>query len=253
MIRIVKISAVRTESDDTKTFEFPFERDAVSGQFVMVWIPGVDEIPMSLSSAVGTKSITVKAVGEATKALHKLKEGDAIGIRGPYGNGFSVQKGEKILAVAGGVGIAALLPLIRETGADTIIGAKSLPEVVLEAEVRKYSKSVRISTDDGSSGFKGTAVELMKDQMKKKKYDLVVSCGREIMMYHVHKTCVELGVECQLSLERFMKCGAGLCGACVMDGMRVCKDGPVFDSEQVSKLKELGRIRLEPAGNKAKL
>ena len=253
MSDIVRITSVRNESNDTKTFEFVWNGEAKAGQFVMVWIPGVDEIPMSLSSVGKVKSITVKAIGNATKTIHELKEGDRIGIRGPHGNGFSADKKKNILIVGGGVGIAALMPLIRETGADTIIGARNAGEVIMEAESKRYSKNVWISTDDGSCGFKGNAVQLMKEKMGLKKYDIVAACGPEIMLYYLHSACIESGTECQLSLERFMKCGAGLCGSCVMDGMRVCEDGPVFNSEQVSALKEFGKIKLDPSGTKVKL
>jgi len=253
MNEVVKILSIRTESRDTRTFSFIFNKEAVPGQFVMVWIPGVDEIPMSLSSVGETKSITVKAIGDATNAIHGLKEGDMIGIRGPHGNGFPSCKGKNILIVGGGVGIAAVMPLIRSTGADVIIGARSADEIVLEDEAKEYSKNVWISTDDGTRGFKGNAVQLMKEKMKLRKYDLVAACGPEVMLYHLHKACVENGVECQLSLERFMKCGAGLCGSCVMDGMRVCEDGPVFCTEQASELKELGRFKRDPSGTKVKL
>jgi dihydroorotate dehydrogenase electron transfer subunit len=227
--------------------------NAKAGQFVMVWIPGVDEVPMSLSSVGDVKSITVKAIGDATKALHALSKGDRIGIRGPYGNGFSVKKNENVLAVGGGVGIAALMPAIRSHGMDTVIGARSKADVIMEHEIKKYSENVWVSTDDGSYGYKGNAVELTKDIMKKKKYDLVIGCGPEIMLYHLHKACTASGVDCQLSMERFMKCGAGLCGSCVMDGMRVCEDGPVFNTSQISELNEFGRIRRDPAGVGIKL
>jgi len=250
---IVRITECRTESRDTRTFGFMMKGKAKAGQFVMVWIPGVDEVPMSLSSVGDVKCITVKAIGDATRALHKLKEGSAIGVRGPYGNGFSIKNGQNVLAVGGGVGISALMPAIRAYGMDTIIGARNKAEVIMESEAKKYSKNVWVSTDDGSCGFKGNAVELTKDVMKKKKYDLVIGCGPEIMLYYLHKACVESNVDCQLSLERFMKCGAGLCGSCVMDGMRVCEDGPVFSSSQITKLKEFGRIKLDPAGSKVKL
>ena len=219
----------------------------------MVWMPGIDEIPMSVSSVGDVKSITVKAVGEATNALHSLKEGDRIGIRGPYGNGFAVPEKKEILAVAGGAGIAALMPLIRETGADTVIGAKNVDEIIMENEAKKHSKNVWTSTDDGSHGFKGNAVQLMMEKIKLKNYDIVMACGPEVMLFHLHKACIDLGVKCQMSLERFMKCGAGLCGSCVMDGMRVCGDGPVFDGEQISRLKEMGRVKLDPSGVRVKL
>jgi len=253
MNNMVRIISCRKESHDTKTFEFEMKGKAKAGQFVMVWIPGVDEVPMSLSATGDVKAITVKAIGEATRALHKLGENDVIGVRGPYGNGFSVKKGQKALAVGGGVGISALMPVIRASGTDTVIGARNRSEVIMESEIRRYSKNVRISTDDGSYGFKGNAVELMREVMKDNDYDVVIGCGPEIMLYYVHKACVELGVDCRLSLERFMKCGAGLCGSCVMDGMRVCEDGPVFDKAQITKLKEFGRIRLDPSGAKVKL
>jgi dihydroorotate dehydrogenase electron transfer subunit len=253
MSDILRITGLRPESHDTRTFGFAMKGNAKAGQFVMVWIPGVDEVPMSLSSVGDVKSITVKAIGEATAALHALKEGDLIGVRGPYGNGFSIGKNEKVLAVGGGVGIAALMPAIRANGIDVVIGARNKAEVIMEAEAKRYSKNVWVSTDDGSHGFKGNAVELAKDVLKRKKYDLVIGCGPEVMLYFLHKACAELGVKCQLSLERFMKCGAGLCGSCVMDGMRVCEDGPVFDSAQITKLKEFGRIRRDPAGAKVKL
>jgi dihydroorotate dehydrogenase electron transfer subunit len=253
MSDVVRITAVRKESADTKTFEFKMPGKAIAGQFVMVWIPGVDEIPMSLSSVGDTKSITVKAIGDATKALHELKKGDLLGIRGPYGSGFRVKKKDRVLAVGGGVGTAAVMPLIRDTGADTIIGARNKKEVIMEDEIKKYSKNVWVSTDDGSYGYHGNAVQLMKEKLTAGKYDIVVACGPEVMLYYAHKECVDLGIECQMSLERYMKCGAGLCGSCVVDGMRICEDGPVFDGKQISKLKEFGKIRRDPSGAKVKL
>jgi dihydroorotate dehydrogenase electron transfer subunit len=253
MIDTVRITEIITESRDTVTLRFETKMKAKAGQFIMVWIPGADEVPMSLSSVGNIKSITVKAIGEATNALHELRVGDPMMIRGPYGNGFRVNEGDRILIVGGGVGTAALMPLIRETGADTVIGARNKAEVIMENEAKKHSENVWVSTDDGSYGFRGNAVQLMKEKLKEKRYDVVLGCGPEIMLYHLHRACAELGTECRLSLERFMKCGAGLCGSCVMDGMRVCEDGPVFSSEEITKLKEFGRFKLDPSGSKVKL
>ncbi|MCL2712908.1 MAG: dihydroorotate dehydrogenase electron transfer subunit [Methanomassiliicoccaceae archaeon] len=253
MNNVVKITSVKRESHDTRTFRFTFDKDAKAGQFVMVWVPGIDEIPMSLSSVRGKKSITVKAIGDATNAINKLEKGNYIGIRGPYGNGFSVEKSKNILIVGGGVGVAALMPLVRMTGSDTIIGARNKAEIIMKSDIERYSENVWVSTDDGSYGFKGNAVDLMKKKMKEKEYDLIVACGPEIMLYYVHKACTDASVDCQLSLERFMKCGAGLCGSCVMDGMRICEDGPVFNSEEITELKELGRFKRSPSGKKVKL
>ncbi|MGI6472431.1 MAG: dihydroorotate dehydrogenase electron transfer subunit [Candidatus Methanomethylophilaceae archaeon] len=248
MINVVRIIKKTKESHDTYTFDFELDVSAVPGQFVMVWVPGVDEVPMSLSKTGKIKSITVKGIGEATNAIHKMNEGDCLRIRGPYGNGFNLEGKKKILAVAGGVGAAALLPAIAETGCDTIIGARSDKEIILDGPVKKYVKNLWISTDDGSRGFHGNAVELAKEKIISGKYDLVIGCGPEIMLFFLHKACKELGVDCLLSLERHMKCGTGVCGCCVIDGERVCKDGPVFDSEQLDRLSDFGSRKRDECG-----
>src|SRR5512136_2258598 len=97
------VSSVVCEGEGTTTLRFPFDRPISPGQFLMVWVPGVDEVPMSASYVYGEKGITVREVGEATKALSCLKPGDVIGVRGPYGHGFDLGTG-KILIVGGGSG-----------------------------------------------------------------------------------------------------------------------------------------------------
>lgn len=248
MINVVKIIGKTKESHDTYTFDFELDVPAVPGQFVMVWIPDVDEVPMSLSKTGKTKSITVKGIGEATDAIHGMEVGDYLRVRGPYGNGFDLDRDKKILAVAGGVGAAALLPAITETECDTIIGARSDIEIILDEEAGKFGKNLWISTDDGSRGFHGNAVELAKEKILSEKYDLVIGCGPEIMLFFLHRACKELGVDCQLSLERHMKCGTGVCGCCVIDGERVCKDGPVFTSEELDGISDFGNRKRDECG-----
>jgi len=248
----VRIISVNKESHDTRTFTFEWNKECIPGQFVMVWIPGIDEIPMSLSSTKGMKSITAKAIGEATKKLHELDKGDELHIRGPYGNGFSLNAEKRILIVAGGVGMASVMPVIRETGADTVIGARNSQELMFEKEAAKFS-DVRISTDDGSMGFRGNAVQLARQMISEKDYDVIIGCGPEIMLYHLHRLCVEKNIECQLSLERYMKCGAGVCGSCMMNSNRICADGPVFTREQISGMTEFGRAKRDPSGLLIKL
>ncbi len=250
---IVILTGKKKESHDTYTFDFEWDVTAVPGQFVMVWVPGVDEIPMSLSKTGDVKSITVKGIGDATRALHKMEVGDPVRIRGPYGNGFSLEGYDNILAVAGGVGAAALLPAIKKTGCDVVIGARSSDEIILDKGALEYSENVWISTDDGSVGFHGNAVQLAKDKASSKKYDLVIGCGPEIMLFFLHKACKDIEVECQLSLERHMKCGAGVCGSCVMDDQRVCKDGPVFNSQQLDSLSDFGSRKRDGCGRPVSL
>lgn len=238
----------------TLLFDAPIE--ARAGQFVMLWIPGVDEIPMSLSHIGGTAGITVKEVGEATKALSNLGPGDLVGLRGPYGNGWDL-RAERILCVGGGVGMAPIIPAVEAIGApdrvDVAIGARNRGEIIFEERARAASSDVRVTTDDGSYGLKGTVVSLADCMMKEKRYDMVLGCGPEVMNKYLLKACIDNHVPCQLSLERLMKCGAGLCGSCVIDGLRVCADGPVFTGEQVARMAEFGKCKRDDAGLKVRL
>ncbi len=252
MSEVVVIDRVVDECYDTKTFEFEWDADVKPGQFVMLWIPGVDEIPMSVSGIDGRrKSVTVKAIGEATRAIHQLKAGDRLRIRGPYGNGFDLDAGE-LLIIGGGVGTAAIMPAVCATGADTIIAARSDRDVIMDRIASDKARTMWIATDDGSRGFHGNAVQLMRERVAEKRYDCVLACGPEVMLWFTYKACQELGLECQLSLERYMKCGAGVCGCCVMDDSRVCRDGPVFDSGKLSRLTEFGVSKRDECGRLVK-
>lgn len=252
MNKIVKIKRIEQESFDVISIFFDWEVHAEPGQFMMVCFPGVDEVPMSFSSTADEKSVSVKAIGETTRMMHTLNVGDSMIVRGPYGKGFHVQN-ERLLIVGGGVGMAAVMPLLRQTGADLIIGARKADELVFLEEAQQYSKNIWISTDDGSIGFHGNAVQLMSQVLNEGHYDLVASCGPEVMLYYLHKACQERGMDCQLSLERFMKCGIGLCGSCVIDGHRVCAEGPVFDCATITKLKEFGKFKRDLAGRMVRL
>ncbi|MBR2254411.1 MAG: dihydroorotate dehydrogenase electron transfer subunit [Candidatus Methanomethylophilaceae archaeon] len=248
MSETVVIKRVVDEAYDTKSFFFDLDADVRPGQFLMVWIPGCDEIPMSVSSVDGReKSITVKAIGPATRRLHEFEAGDRLGIRGPFGNGFDLSSGN-VLIVGGGVGTAAVMPAVAATGADVIIAARSDRDVILKEVAERHSKNVWIATDDGSMGFHGNAVQLMREKVSQHDYDCVIACGPEVMLYFTYKACEELGLDCQLSLERYMKCGAGVCGCCVMDDQRICRDGPVFRREQIARLSDFGRGRRDACG-----
>ena len=248
MSDVVVIDEIIEDAYDTKTFVFKWDPEVRPGQFIMVWIPGTDEIPMSVSGiSEHVKSITVKAIGDATRRLHEYKVGDRISIRGPFGNGFDLSS-KNVLIIGGGVGTAAVMPAVVQTGADTIIAARSDKDLILVEKAKKYSGNVWIATDDGSAGFHGNAVQLMREKLKDKKYDCILACGPEVMLYFTYKACEELGQECQLSMERYMKCGAGVCGCCVMDDMRICKDGPVFKKDQIPKLTEFWVSRRDASG-----
>ncbi len=252
MSEVVRIKKVIEEAYDTKTFVFDWDAEVRPGQFIMIWIPGVDEIPMSVSGITdATKSVTVKAIGDATRKIHELGEGDRFSIRGPFGNGFDLSD-KNVLIIGGGVGTAAIMPVVVQTGADTIIAARSDRDLIMLDTAREHAANLWIATDDGSAGFHGNAVQLMKEKLQEKRYDCILACGPEVMLFFTYKACEELGQDCQLSLERYMKCGAGVCGCCVMDDKRICKDGPVFTRDQIAQLTEFGVSRRDPCGRVVK-
>ena len=252
--KVTKIIEGKKEKSDVKTLLFEYTKKTHSGQFFMIWIPGVDEIPMSVSYITkNVKGITFRKVGDATKALFNLKEGGKIGIRGPYGNGFKFN-GKKILFVGGGTGIAMMVSAVEQAtkkniSATVILGAKSKKELFFEDRIKKYGVEVHITTDDGSQGHKGFATYLAEKLISKNKYDLVLTCGPEIMMKKLFEICGNIPF--QASLERYMKCGIGICGQCAVGkGLRVCEEGPVFDGKTLKKIEDFGVFKRDAAGRK---
>jgi dihydroorotate dehydrogenase electron transfer subunit len=256
MPETVEILQTEEVGNGVRTLRFELNRDVRPGQFFMVWLPGVDEIPMSASYCSGRKGITVKEVGPATKALCNLRSGDKIGVRGPYGHGYTIHDG-KTLVVGGGTGMASLLPAVEAIGdrarVDVAIGARNVSELLFIERAKAVSDNVRTSTDDGTNGLKGTAVDLVADMLSKEHYDHVLACGPEKMMFYLLPLLQKHGVKCQLSLERYMKCGAGLCGSCALDEKRVCVEGPVFTGEEAQRMIEFGKFRRNEAGQQIRL
>ena len=255
-LRMVRIVEVRDENPRVKTFTFydPVCGWARPGQFVMVWVPGVDEVPMSLSSinVDGRCSITVKRVGEATEALHGKSAGDLIGVRGPFGNGFTLAQGN-VLIVGGGTGIACLLPLTEAllqgpSRITLLLGGKTEEEILFKERLRTLSSTGRMrilfATEDGSLGFKGVVTELMEEILAKERFDAAYTCGPEGMMHQVFQLTERHGIPLQASLERIIRCGIGICGSCLVGRFRICRDGPVLSSEQLREVVgEFGRFR----------
>lgn len=263
--RMVKISKIEMETPEIKTFYFkllPISEIASPGQFLMIWLPRLDEIPISISEIEPEIAISVKKVGDATTALHSLKIGDRIGIRGPYGNGFSIQ-GESPLIVGGGIGMAPLPFLIRKLQHNprkiTVInGARTKNEVLYLNKLQKLAEKglkIIITTDDGSLGEEGSASTIAIQYLQTNSYDQVYTCGPEPMIWDIYKATEDLQIPLQASLERLMKCGIGLCGQCCLDplGYRTCLEGPVFNSEILRKISDFGRYRRDFGGQKVPL
>mgnify|MGYP001773795071 CR=1 FL=1 len=225
------ISMVKEESPRVKTFVLEGSMEATPGQFVMVWLPGVDEKPFSLVDG-SPVTITVARVGPFTSQLHRRGPGDTIWLRGPYGNGFSVE-GRRLLLVGGGYGVAPLLFLARRAlpqgcSVDAIIGARCAEDLILVRDFERAGCRVHLATEDGSLGFRGKAPDLALNLIPKLKPDVIYGCGPEGMLEALREIAESWQIPAQLSFEGYMRCGFGVCGSCERKGWLACRDGPVM-------------------------
>lgn len=261
--RIVKIKEICVETPTVKSFIFDDKRcrGARPGQYVMVWLPGIDEIPMSLSmiNHLGLSRITVGKIGEATKAFHEMNVGDRLGLRGPFGTWFIPSQG-RVIVVGGGTGIAPLIPLIKdlmglESDITCILGAKTKQDVLFLKELQKFfiNKRIKIivTTDDGSMGHRGLVSDSLEDLFKELHYDMIYTCGSEPMIRKVFDISELYETPIQTCVERIIRCSIGLCGSCIIGKFRICKDGPVLTSNQLREvLDEFGKFKRDFDGTK---
>jgi len=254
----VPIKSITKETETSTTYELDYKLNAEPGQFIMLWIPGTGERPMGIANNEPV-TITVAHIGEFTEEIRKLKEGDLVSFRGPMGHGFKLDKNSKnILLVAGGTGVVPLHLLAKKAKKEgykihIVLGAKTKNEICYKKRFAKICDEILITTDDGSEGFKGNAVQGAGEILKKHEIDAVYSCGPEIMMKFLAELCKKQKIPCQLSLERYMKCGMGICGSCMIGDKMVCKDGPVFSGEEALGFKEFGKTKRDASGKKINL
>jgi dihydroorotate dehydrogenase electron transfer subunit len=249
----LRIAAIKDEAKDIRTFFFDYQIEAEPGQFIMLWIPRVNQKPFGVSYLEkGKFGITVCKVGSFTDKLFEKKVGDIVGIQGPYGKPFDT-RGKNIALVAGGYGTAPLAFLAEKLTkmgkkVHLIIGARSKDILTFQDRFPEAT----FCTDDGSCGLKGFTTEALTSLIERERIDMVYSCGPEVMMKRVLDICEEHHIDCQLSLERYMKCGFGVCGQCCVDpiGICVCKDGPVFDKEVMKRISEFGRYHRDGTGRR---
>src|SRR3989338_2122413 len=252
--RMAKISKVVKENPGTFTFLLDLPLEARPGQYVMVWLPGVDEKPMSLSYAGKQPGFTALVHGEPTHKMAGLRPGEKLGIRGPYGNWFEFAKVKRALLVGGGVGVPPLAFLAqamakRGVKVTFIMGARSKDGLMFGQRIGKIAE-LRVCTDDGSKGAKARTPELVAEALAREKYACVYTCGPEIMMKKVFDECEKKKIPCQASLERYFKCAIGVCGQCCLDDQLVCADGAVFGSEFLRRSEEFGRYTYERTGRR---
>jgi len=228
--QIATVTKAEKENDIVTTLTFNLDlEDAQPGQFVMLWLPGMDEKPYGVAG-ISPLRIAVGARGPFSNKLCSMKKGDRVWLRGPYGHGFEL-KGKKALLIGGGYGFGPLRFLAEEAkkkkiSATAICGARS-SGLLMEPAVCKTI----FTTDDGSQGTKGNVLVAMKELLAKEKFDVVYTCGPERMMSAVAYEAKAAGADCQLLLERYMKCGIGICGHCCCGDKLVCSDGPMFGLE----------------------
>ncbi|TSC58412.1 MAG: dihydroorotate dehydrogenase electron transfer subunit [Candidatus Peregrinibacteria bacterium Greene0416_19] len=269
-----RIVDIKQETEMVRTYTFDGSLGARPGQFVMVWLPGVDEVPMSVAFDDGAHTkITFFAVGDMTEELAKASVGDLVGLRGPFGTCYQWEPGQHIVLVAGGYGAAPMYFVAKETVGhgctlEVIVGARGKEHLLYVEELESLPHvSLHIATNDGSVGYKGYNVDILEKllascpvpQGPKRKgaqdcdpIDRVFACGPEIMLKRVSEITAAHKVPSQLSLERYMKCGYGLCGNCVVDplGIRLCVEGPVVKNDLCVKIEEFGTYHRDGMGKK---
>lgn len=252
----LKIEKTESKNPTTTLITFKHKLHSKPGQFVMAWVPGVSEKPLSVAfEDAKTFSLLVAQVGEFSKKLCSLKKGDRVWVRGPFGNAFE-RTGKNLVMVGGGFGVAPLWFFAsqnKDAKITFVEGARNKDLLLLKKEIAALGVDLRVCTDDGSEGFKGFTTQMLERVLSEGKVDCVYACGPEKMLYRIMQLCEAKGVECQLSLERYMKCGFGVCGQCDCDGLLVCRDGPIFTGKQLKNNKDFGVLSREPSGLKKKL
>ena len=229
------------------------------GQFNMLYVFGVGEVPISISGAAADQQRiihTTRAVGPVTTAMSKLRTGDALGVRGPFGVGWPVEEavGQDVVLVAGGIGLAPLRPVIyhllqhrAEFGRIVLLyGARTPEDILYIKELERWRARFDFEaylTVDRATGHWHGNIGVVTELIHRSPFDplhcLAMICGPEIMMRFTILDLVKRGVSedrIYISMERNMKCGIGLCGHCQLGPTFVCKDGPVYRFDRIKGL-----------------
>jgi len=259
---------LKSESMTAHERFFEFKLDSgmelghMPGQFVEISVLGIGEAPISISSSPtknGSFEMVVRNVGNVTRAMHDLKPGDKVGIRGPFGTRFpvdGVMKGKDIIFVSGGMGLVPIRSAIRYVmdhpkdygDLKIFYGAKSPGERLFTDELQQYASKENVTCletcdrgDEKWTGNVGVITTLMVDITVDPGKTVAIVCGPPVMFSFVIASLHKMGVldeNIYLSLERRMKCGVGKCGHCQIGGIYVCQDGPVFKYADLAEVQE---------------
>ncbi len=252
------VTVVSNERVAEKLFRIVFSSPHLAsrlqaGQFLEVAVPGdasqILRVPLSFSHAdakTGSVEIVYALVGDATRRLSHMVAGDATTVVGPCGNPWRMRPGQlRAALVSGGVGvtpIVACAEMLADAGVpfDAVVGATDASRLWGADELHALGASeVVLTTDDGSAGLRGLTTDGLQELLARHAYDEVYACGPEPMMAAVAHLAHDAHVGCQVSMERMMSCGFGACGTCNValaagGYASACKDGAVFDAEEVA-------------------
>ena len=235
-----RIIDIVDESATVRTLVLDLSVGAEPGQFVMAWLPGADEKPFSLVRA-DPVTLTIAQVGPFTTQIYALGLGDSLWLRGPLGHGFVLppqaadhQQGA-ILLIAGGYGVAPLHFLAEQALAagwqvSAVIGARTAVDLIFQWRLAALGAEVHVTTDDGTLGEQGLATDVAERLIVDRgahSFGALYACGPEPMLAAVERLAQAHQIPAQLSYERYMRCGFGVCGSCAREGWLVCSDGPV--------------------------
>lgn len=261
---VATVKEIRQETGDIRTLALGFKDgnvpfDFTPGQFVEVSIFGSGEVPLGIASSPTqpeTMEISVKKMGTVTSEIHKLMVGDPIGVRGPYGNGWPVDRlqGKDILIVGGGIGLSPLRSLIdyvwdrRDNFGkmQILYGARTQNDLVYKYKLQdwdgKQNTEVFCTVDIGTPGWTGNVgvvTGLLDKANIRVDNTLVITCGPPIMIKFVRMALERMGfadTDIITSMEKMMKCGVGKCGHCNIGSKYVCIDGPVFVCNELKRI-----------------
>lgn len=262
--RLYTVERVKQETHDTFTLELTQTgggRDTafLPGQFNMLYVYGVGEVPISISGDPARRDTlvhTTRAVGTVTQRMRQLKRGDAIGVRGPFGTAWPAEAahGNDIVLVAGGIGLAPLRPAIyellsrREKYGKVVLlyGTRSPADMLFRKELEqwraRFDMDVYVTVDRAMGGWRGN-VGVVTNLIPRAPFDALNAsafvCGPEVMMRYTATELQKRGIKPErihLSMERNMKCAVGFCGHCQFGPVFICKDGPVFRLDQIREL-----------------
>lgn len=251
--RLEKYRIVRKETLAKECFRLTIRcpeiaKKAQAGQFAHIRANGfLLRRPISICEidrAAGTITLVFEVRGEGTKVISELREGDTMDMLAPLGRGFSLLDNKKVILIGGGIGTPPMLECAKHYGksATVITGFRSASAVILQEDFARTGAEVILCTDDGTAGEKGFVTEALKPCLEKGGTDLICACGPNGMLKGVVALAKDFGVPCEVSLEERMGCGVGACLVCACKSVkngeeyyaRVCKDGPVFNAEEVT-------------------